>query len=387
MGFLTGKTAIITGAGRAVLSDGSCGSIGYGIATAFAKQGANLVITGRNVKKLEEAKNELEAKYGIRVLPVQADVCAGTDNEATVQNVVNQAVDTFGGIQVLVNNAQASASGVPLAEHTTEQFDLALYSGLYAAFYYMKACYPYLAKSKGSVINFASGAGLFGNFGQCAYAAAKEGIRGLSRVAATEWGKDGINVNVICPLAWTAKLEQFQQVLEAIHTAGFETGIIHAAGSYALLHYDFARMDGVRAGSALLGRCRRSEDDGLVKVGCGLAPLTEVRWLPKGHTVGSGRSVTLKRATRVAVLPVGYLNGFGVAERPWDNDTLWGVLRRWRRDRKRTVRIGGQKVKIIGSIGAAETGLNVTDLKCSVGDLVSFDIDPLYAQGFRREYR
>ena len=195
MGFLTGKTAIITGAGRAVLSDGSCGSIGYGIATAFAKEGANLVITGRNVKKLEEAKNELEAKYGIRVLPVQADVCAGTDNEATVQNVVNQAVDTFGGIQVLVNNAQASASGVPLAEHTTEQFDLALYSGLYAAFYYMKACYPYLAKSKGSVINFASGAGLFGNFGQCAYAAAK----------------DGINVNVICPLAWTAKLEQFQQ--------------------------------------------------------------------------------------------------------------------------------------------------------------------------------
>jgi len=211
MGFLTGKTAIVTGAGRAVLSDGSCGSIGYGIATAFAKEGANLVITGRNVKKLEEAKIELEAKYGIRVLTVQADVNAGGDNEATVQNVVKQAVDTFGGIQVLVNNAQASASGVPLAEHTTEQFDLALYSGLYAAFYYMKACYPYLAESKGSVINFASGAGLFGNYGQCAYAAAKEGIRGLSRVAATEWGKDGINVNVICPLAWTAKLEQFQQ--------------------------------------------------------------------------------------------------------------------------------------------------------------------------------
>ena len=230
MGFLTGKTAIITGAGRAVLSDGSCGSIGYGIATAFAKEGANLVITGRNVKKLEEAKNELEAKYGIRVLPVRADVCAGTDNEATVQNVVNQAVDTFGGIQVLVNNAQASASGVPLAEHTTEQFDLALYSGLYATFYYMKACYPYLAKSKGSVNNFASGAGLFGNFGQCAYAAAKEGIRGLSRVAATEWGKDGINVNVICPLAWTAKLEQFQQA----YTDAFKANVkMPPMGHYA----------------------------------------------------------------------------------------------------------------------------------------------------------
>ncbi len=211
MGFLTGKTAIITGAGRAVLSDGRCGSIGYGIATAYAKEGANLVITGRNVKKLEDAKAELEEKYGIKVLTVQADISAGADNEAIAKDVVKQAIDTFGSIQVLINNAQASASGVALADHTTEQFDLALYSGLYAAFYYMKACYPYLAESKGSVINFASGAGLFGNYGQCAYAAAKEGIRGLTRVAATEWGKDGINVNIVCPLAWTAQLEQFKE--------------------------------------------------------------------------------------------------------------------------------------------------------------------------------
>ena len=184
----------------------------------------------------------------------------------------------------------------------------------------------------------------------------------------------------------SGQLEQFKQVLDAIHAAGFETGIVHAAGSYALLHYDFARLDGVRAGSALLGRCRRSKDDGLAKVGCGLAPLTEVRWLPKGHTVGSGKPVTLGRATRVAILPVGYLNGFGAPERPWDN-SLMGLLQRWRKEKKRTVRIGGQRVKIIGSIGAAETVLNVTDLKCSVGDEAAFDIDPLYAKGFRREYR
>ena len=211
MVFLTGKTAIITGAGRAVLSDGRCGSIGYGIATAYAKEGANLVITGRNVRKLEDAKEELERLYNIKVLAVQADVNAGADNEAVINNVVQQTIDTFGSIDVLINNAQASASGVPLAEHTTDQFDLALYSGLYAAFYYMKACYPHLAKSKGAVINFASGAGLFGNFGQCAYDAAKEGIRGLTRVAATEWAKDGINVNIVCPLAWTAQLEQFEK--------------------------------------------------------------------------------------------------------------------------------------------------------------------------------
>ena len=159
----------------------------------------------------------------------------------------------FGGIQVLVNNAQASASGVPLAEHTTEQFDLALYSGLYAAFYYMKACYPYLAKSKGSVINFASGAGLFGNFGQCALPP-REGIRGLSRVAATEWGQDGINVNVICPLAWTAKLEQFQQAYpDAVqsqrqdaahgHYANPETEIGRVCVQLAMPDFNLVRRD------------------------------------------------------------------------------------------------------------------------------------------------
>ena len=115
------------------------------------------------------------------------------------------------GLDVLdINIAQASASGVTLENHTTEQFDLAMYSGLYATFYYMQACYPYLKETKGSVINFASGAGLFGNFGQSAYAAAKEGIRGMSRVAATEWTKDGIGVFVVCPLAWTAQLEKFK---------------------------------------------------------------------------------------------------------------------------------------------------------------------------------
>ena len=181
MGFLTGKTAIITGGGWAVLSDGRCGSIGYGIATAYAKEGANLVLTGRNVQKLTDA------------------------------NVVKQAMDAFGRIDVLINNAQASASGVTLVDHTQEQFDLALYSGLYATYYYMQACYPYLKETEGTVINFGSGAGLFGNYGQCAYAAAKEGIRGLSRVAATEWGRDNINVNVICPLAWTTQLEGFEK--------------------------------------------------------------------------------------------------------------------------------------------------------------------------------
>lgn len=223
MGFLEGKVVIITGAGKAVLEDGRCGSIGYGIATAYAKEGANIVITGRNVQKLLDAKADLEGKYSVKVLPIQADISPKQNNEEVVQNVVNKTIEEFGRIDVLINNAQASASGVPLAEHTTEQFELAMYSGLYAAFYYMKACYPHLAKTQGSVINFASGAGLFGNYGQCSYAAAKEGIRGLSRVAATEWAKDNINVNIVCPLAWTAQLEQFKKAYPDAFKANVKT--------------------------------------------------------------------------------------------------------------------------------------------------------------------
>ena len=210
MGMFDGKVVIVTGGGKATLKDGSAGSIGYGIDIAFAKEGANLVITGRNVSKLDAAKESLEAEYGINVLTVQADVSAGQDNEAVVQNVIDQAIAEFGRIDAVVNNAQASASGVTIADHTMDQFDLAIYSGLYATFLYMQKAYPHLKETKGSVVNFASGAGLFGNYGQCSYAAAKEGIRGLTRVAANEWGKDGINVNVVCPLAWTAQLEKFK---------------------------------------------------------------------------------------------------------------------------------------------------------------------------------
>ena len=130
MSHLKGKTVLLTGGGKASLSDGSAGSIGYGIAIAYAKEGANLVLTGRNIKKLEEAKEELERLYGVQVLILQADITAGSDNAAIAREVVRQAVERFGRIDVLINNAQASASGVSLADHTTEQFDLALYSGL-----------------------------------------------------------------------------------------------------------------------------------------------------------------------------------------------------------------------------------------------------------------
>ena len=195
---LQDNVTIITGGGK---------GIGYGLAEAFAEEGSNLVITGRTESRLLAAKERLEAQYGVEVLPIVAD---GADEEA-IKSVVTKAVEKFGKINTLVNNAQVSKSGLSLVEHTREDLDLAIHSGLYAAFFYMRECHPYLKESRGSVINFASGAGLFGKLGQSSYAAAKEGIRGLSRVAAAEWGPDGIRVNVICPLAMTESLQDWKE--------------------------------------------------------------------------------------------------------------------------------------------------------------------------------
>jgi alanine racemase len=181
------------------------------------------------------------------------------------------------------------------------------------------------------------------------------------------------------------QLAQFHRVLDTVHAAGFETGMVHAAGSFALLHDQNARLDGVRAGSAILGRCRRTRDDGLKTVGYGEAPLLEVRWLPKGHTLGTEKPLVLKKPTRVAVLPVGYQNGFGVS-RPRKLG-FFAALRQWKKSKRRSVRVGEQRAKILGSIGATETVLNVTDLKCSAGDLAVFEMDPLFAKGFELEYR
>ena len=195
---LDGKVVIITGGGR---------GIGFGLSTAFAKAGAKLVITGRTESTLLSAKEELEKNYGTEVLTVTAD---GAD-EIAIKNVIEKTVEKFGRIDAVINNAQASSSGKMLIDHTKEDVDLAIHSGIYATFFYMKEAYPYLKESKGAVVNFASGAGLFGRIAQSSYAAAKEGIRGLSRVAATEWAPDGIRVNVVCPLAMTEGLKKFKE--------------------------------------------------------------------------------------------------------------------------------------------------------------------------------
>jgi len=198
MNRLEGNVTLITGGGK---------GIGFGLATAFAREGSNLAITGRNLGRLEEAAAKLQKEWGIKVLPIVADGA----NEEAVKAAVSKTYETFGRIDTLINNAQVSKSGLPLVEHSKEDFDLAIMSGVYAALSYMRECLKYPKESGDSVINFASGAGLFGKPGQSSYAAAKEGIRGLSRVAATEWGPDGVRVNVVCPLAMTESLREWKE--------------------------------------------------------------------------------------------------------------------------------------------------------------------------------
>lgn len=187
MGKLAGKVAIITGGGQGV---------GLGIARSFAAAGASLVITGRSEDKLTGVAGELEALGG------KVAICAGdVRNRADAQRAVETAISAFGQLDILVNNAQTSNPGKALEDIDDETIRMTVESGLYGTIQHMQAAFPHMAARGGSIINFGSREGIFGGVGFGVYAATKEAIRGLSRVAAREWGKHGIRVNVICPAA------------------------------------------------------------------------------------------------------------------------------------------------------------------------------------------
>ncbi len=181
----------------------------------------------------------------------------------------------------------------------------------------------------------------------------------------------------------SAQLDLFQTALDALHAEGLETGMTHAADSSALPR-DLG-LDAVQVGAAFLGRCRARRSDGLKNACHAEATLDTVRWLPKGHTVGGGRLIRLRRPTRVAVISAGTQSGFGVE--PVRSGSLLEWLSVRRRSRKRRVRLDGISVRLLGGVGASETAIDVTDLKCTAGDVVTFDVDPLFARGMKRVYR
>jgi len=194
-GRLNGKVAIVTGGGQGV---------GLGIAQVFAREGAKLLITGRTPDKLEKAAAELRAMGG------EAAWIAGTAGvRADAEAAVAKAVDLFGGLDILVNNAQTSKPGTLFEDTDDALFAMTIESGLYGTFQHMQAAMPHMKARGGSIINFGSYEGIHGGVGFAAYAATKEAIRGLSRTAARELGKYKIRVNVICPAALSPIAEQW----------------------------------------------------------------------------------------------------------------------------------------------------------------------------------
>ena len=199
-GRLAGKVAIVTGAGQGV---------GRGIALAFAREGADVVVAELNEETGTAVVKEIEA-LGARAQFVACDVTSRESIDAAVA----AGVAAFGGIDVLVNNAQrANPAPVPLMEHTDELVDLCFGTGYRASLHFMQACYPYLKERGGRVINLGSSAGLDGMAGQAAYGANKEAIRALSKTAAREWGPEGINVNILCPFARSPGVERFLELV------------------------------------------------------------------------------------------------------------------------------------------------------------------------------
>lgn len=196
MGTLDGKVAIVTGAAR---------GIGKGMASALLKAGAAVTITDIRKDTLEQTSADFDKIPGSRHLAVVAD---GTKDE-DVNDAVRKTAEAFGRIDMLINNAQTAVTGINLEDQGVEDVMVAVDSGFLASFRYMKACFPYLKEAQGTVVNFASQAGLIGNWGMVGYNAAKEANRALTRTAAREWAPHNITVNCIIPGMLTEGSKEF----------------------------------------------------------------------------------------------------------------------------------------------------------------------------------
>jgi len=192
---LSGKVAIVTGGGQ---------GIGRGVALELARDGASVVIVELAAERGRRTAGEVEA-LGRGALAVTADV----GRRDQVDAAVAAAVQAFGTADVLVTSAQIQRQQIAFEDTSDDDMRVVLGSGLMGTFYFMQACFPFLRRRGGKIINVASAAGLLGYVGWASYAAAKEGIRALTKVAAHEWGQHKINVNAICPLALTPSMKEW----------------------------------------------------------------------------------------------------------------------------------------------------------------------------------
>lgn len=184
-------------ADRVVIVTGASRGVGRGIALHLAELGARLVVTGRRPDRLEALASELSA-LGSDHLAVSVDVA---DREGA-RELVDVTVQRFGRVDGLVANAQSFRPVMPLAEVAPADMDLLLDTGPKGTLWGMQAVYPVMrSQGWGRIVTMGSNAALNGAAGYGPYAASKEAIRALTRVAAREWGADGIVVNCVCPVS------------------------------------------------------------------------------------------------------------------------------------------------------------------------------------------
>ncbi|XP_071819519.1 3-oxoacyl-[acyl-carrier-protein] reductase FabG-like [Apostichopus japonicus] len=208
---LHGKVAVITG---------SSSGIGQTTAIAFAKLGAKVVISGRNVAKLEETRQHAE-KAGAKVLVVEGDVTKEEDNVA----LINKTIEHFGQLDILVNNAGIIKTG-SIETATMADFDLVMNVNLRSVFHLTQLAVPHLTKTKGAIVNVSTVAGLRSFPNVLCYCVSKAGLDQLTRCVALELADKGIRVNAVNPGVVETEIhkrggmseEQYKQFLEHCKT-------------------------------------------------------------------------------------------------------------------------------------------------------------------------
>lgn len=189
------KVIVVTGAGR---------GIGRAVARAFGREGGKVAVVGRTPASIEAVADEIRAAGGT-ALAVACDVAAKDQIVAAIDRIAAE----LGPVHVLVNNAHDTHDSQHSFLRTPDDvLERLMATGFHATVHFMRACFPHLRATQGKVINFGSDAGVAGYSPYFAYASAKEAIRATSRVAAREWAKYRINVNVVCPISETDALAE-----------------------------------------------------------------------------------------------------------------------------------------------------------------------------------